>query len=84
MTYDSINNYSTLWEKSAKYPILGNESKYQAITAMLTAAKDNINQSKSSFHDFRTIRQQENVLDECSLYQTILDLITRLPVSSTS
>lgn len=44
--YDTVNNYSTLWEKSAKYPILGNESKYQAITGMLAAAKETINKSK--------------------------------------
>lgn len=65
LLYDTNSNQTSFWEGSSKHPKIGNESKYQLISKILSTFKETFNKN------------------ECSLYQAIVELVTRLQVSTT-
>ena len=81
LTHDVTSNHTQLWEKVNKQQSVGNEYRYQNIMKILGNSREITNKCMSneifSLSEFEFLS-----LDECSLYPSIVEIITNLPVSS--
>ena len=85
LLYGTNSNQTTFWEGSSKHPKIGNESRYQSISKIFTTFKETFNRSRSiSKSILQCLFCLFLSLDECSLYQAIVELVTRLQVSTTT